>query len=550
METEKLVNHIKEFFKGDIDYKEETLAKYSHDTSLFEIKPQVIVYPKNSEDIKNLVEFVNKQKKNYPDLSITPRSAGTDMSGGAINNSIIMDFTRYINQVGEIKEEGTVVQPGMYYRDFEKKTLRKGLLFPSYPASKSICAMGGIVNNNSGGEKTLRYGKTIDYVKKIRMVLSDGNEYTFGRITKEKLEEKMKQEDFEGKVYKKMYKLIESNYDLIKGAKPDVTKNSTAYNIWDVWDREYFDMSKIFVGAQGTLGINTSTTMSLVPKNKHYGLLVIYVDDIKVLPNLIQDVLKHSPDSFEAFDDATLKLAIRFMPQFARVLGVAGTIAMGMQFAPNLIRFALRGLPKFTLLAEFEGKRHKDVHEKIDALKEALSIYKVRLEAVDSESKADKYFTIRRESFNLLRKNVKNKHTAPFIDDFIVQPDKLVEFFPRLTEILDRHEVHSTLAGHIGDGNFHIIPLMEIEKQEERDKIDVVQKEVNDLVLEYGGSLSAEHNDGMVRGHFIKQQYGNEMFEIFKEVKNILDPQNIFNPHKKTDSSAAFSRKHIRKSFS
>lgn len=549
METEKLVNHIKEFFKGDIDYKEETLAKYSHDTSLFEIKPQVIVYPKNSEDIKNLVEFVNKQKKNYPDLSITPRSAGTDMSGGAINNSIIMDFTRYINQVGEIKEEGTVVQPGMYYRDFEKKTLRKGLLFPSYPASKSICAMGGIVNNNSGGEKTLRYGKTIDYVKKIRMVLSDGNEYTFGRITKEKLEEKMKQEDFEGKVYKKMYKLIESNYDLIKGAKPDVTKNSTAYNIWDVWDREYFDMSKIFVGAQGTLGINTSTTMSLVPKNKHYGLLVIYVDDIKVLPNLIQDVLKHSPDSFEAFDDATLKLAIRFMPQFARVLGVAGTIAMGMQFAPNLIRFALRGLPKFTLLAEFEGKRHKDVHEKIDALKEALSIYKVRLEAVDSESKADKYFTIRRESFNLLRKNVKNKHTAPFIDDFIVQPDKLVEFFPRLTEILDRHEVLSTLAGHIGDGNFHIIPLMEIEKQEERDKIDVVQKEVNDLVLEYGGSLSAEHNDGMVRGHFIKQQYGKEMFEIFKEVKNIFDPQNIFNPHKKTDSSAAFSRKHIRKSF-
>lgn len=549
MDTEKLIAELREFFTGDISYDEESLKKYSHDTSLYEIKPQVIVFPKNSEDIKNLVNFVAKQKKQYPGLSITPRSAGTDMSGGAINNSIIMDFTRYFNQVGEIKEEGTVVQPGIFYRDFEKKTLRKGLFFPSYPASKQICALGGIVNNNSGGEKTLRYGKTIDYVKKIKMVLSDGNEYTFGRITKAKLEEKMKQDDFEGKIYKKMYKLIESNYDLIKDAKPKVTKNSTAYNIWDVWDREYFDMSKIFVGAQGTLGINTSTTLSLVPKNKHYGLLVIYVDDIKVLPNLIQDVLKHSPDSFEAFDDATLKLAIRFMPQFARVLGVAGTLGMGLQFSPNLLRFALKGIPKFTLLAEFEGKRHTDVHEKIDELKKALSIYKVRLEAVDSESKADKYFTIRRESFNLLRKNVKNKHTAPFIDDFIVQPDKLVEFFPRLTEILDRHEVLSTLAGHIGDGNFHIIPLMEIEKQEERDKIDVVQKEVNDLVLEYGGSLSAEHNDGMVRGHFIKQQYGKEMFEIFKEVKNIFDPQNIFNPHKKTDSSAAFSRKHIRKSF-
>jgi FAD/FMN-containing dehydrogenase len=118
-----------------------------------------------------------------------------------------------------------------------------------------------------------------------------------------------------------------------------------------------------------------------------------------------------------------------------------------------------------------------------------------------------------------------------------------------LTAILDKYEVNSTLAGHMGDGNFHIIPLMKIEEQSERDKIDIVQKEVNDLVLEFKGSVSAEHNDGMVRGHFIKQMYGKEMYEVFREVKNIFDPENIFNPHKKTDADPQFNHKHIRQKF-
>lgn len=549
MDTPKLVEAIKEFFSGDIEYDDKTLHKYSHDTSLYEIVPQVVVFPKTREDIKNLVSFVSDHKKEYPGLSITARSAGTDMSGGAINNSIIVDFTRYFKGVGDINEKGTKVEPGVYYRDFEKKTLRRGLLLPSFPASRQLCALGGMVNNNSGGERTLRYGKTIDYVKNIKMVLSDGNEYQFGRISKNELMEKMKQKDYEGEIYRKIYKLVEDNYDLIKSSKPAVSKNSTAYNIWDVWDREYFDLSKIFVGAQGTLGVNTQTTVTLVPRLKRYGLLVVYINDINVLPHLIQDALKHSPVSFEAFDDATLKLAIRFMPQFIRILGLSGTIRMGIQFLPDLIRFAAQGLPKLTLLVEFDGKSTKEIKEKVYALKKALEIYTVRLQPVESEAKAKQYFTIRRESFNLLRKNVKNKHTAPFIDDFIVRPEYLVEFFPKLNQILEKHEVDATLAGHIGDGNFHIIPLMEIEKQSERDKIDVVQKEVQDLVLEYKGSISAEHNDGMVRGPFIKQMYGQEMFEVFKEVKNIFDPQNIFNPHKKTDARLSFSQKHIRQKF-
>lgn len=549
MNTQELVDAISPLIKGDISTDEETLRFYSHDTSLFEMRPKLIVYPKGSDDVKHLVSFVTKQKKHNPSLSLTARSGGTDMSGGAINDSIILDFTRYCNGIGDIHEDGTIVEPGVFYRDFEKKTLKRKLLLPSYPASKNICALGGMINNNSGGEKTLSHGKTIDYVKNLSMVLSDGNEYVFQALTKDDLDGKMKQDDFEGEIYRKMYRLIEKNYDLIKNAKPDVSKNSTGYNIWDVWDCDRFDLTKLFVGAQGTLGINTKATVQLVPVKNHYGLLVIYLNDIRVLPHLISDIVKHQPESFEAFDDATLRLAIRFMPQFMKILGPMRTVEMGMQFLPNLLTFATNGIPKFTLLVEFDGKTEHEVHGKIRSLKEALSIYTIKTVSVSNEKEAENYFTIRRESFNLLRKNIKNKHTAPFIDDFIVKPENLVDFFPRLTEILNKHHIHTTLAGHMGDGNFHIIPLMDTRKKSEREKIPVVLQEVNDLVLEYKGSISAEHNDGMIRGHYLKKMYGQEMFDIFREVKHIFDPENIFNPHKKTDARLSYALAHLREWF-
>ena len=156
---------------------------------------------------------------------------------------------------------------------------------------------------------------------------------------------------------------------------------------------------------------------------------------------------------------------------------------------------------------------------------------------------------IRRESFNILRKKVKNKHTAPFIDDFIVPPDHLVEFFPKLVKILEEYEIEYTTFGHMGDGNFHIVPLMNLADQKDRDKIPVVAKLVNQLVIDFKGSISAEHNEGLIRGPFIKMMYGQKMYEIFKEVKNIFDPQNIFNPHKKTDATMEYSMAHIRQNF-
>ena len=171
------------------------------------------------------------------------------------------------------------------------------------------------------------------------------------------------------------------------------------------------------------------------------------------------------------------------------------------------------------------------------------------MEEDETEQKSRKFWLMRRESFNLLRSKVKDKHTAPFIDDLVVPPERLAEFLPQLRDIIKKYKLLATIAGHLGDGNFHVIPLMKIEDQTERDKLQPAQKEVNELVIKYGGSLSGEHNDGLVRGPWLAQMYSPSVLGYMKEIKTLYDPQNIFNPHKKTDATLEFSFSHVRQKF-
>jgi FAD/FMN-containing dehydrogenase len=216
----------------------------------------------------------------------------------------------------------------------------------------------------------------------------------------------------------------------------------------------------------------------------------------------------------------------------------------------------VRGYPKLILMVEFNGDSKEEVHAKIHTLHKQLGLknrqshYEISAyEEDDTERKSEKFWLMRRKSFQLLRSKVKDKHTAPFIDDFIVPPSVLPEFLPKLQKIIRKYKLFATIAGHMGDGNFHVIPLMKIEEEKERAKLLPAMKEVNTLVLKYGGSLSGEHNDGLVRGPWLKDQFGQDMLTIFKQSKEIMDPQNIFNPHKKADADWEYSFSHIREHF-
>ena len=318
------INMLKQMLSGDIDMSDETLALYSHDASLFEIRPRMIVFPKNAKDIKTLVNWVNEHKAEDPSLSITARCAGTCMSGGAIGSSIIVDFTRYMNEIIEIKDDYAVVMPGCMYRDFDKATKAIGKYMPAYTASREINAVGGMVGNNSGGEKSIKYGKTENYINSLKVILSDGNEYEIKALNKDELEAKITNKvqevskNFEIELYRNIHKLIMDNYEKIMSAKPDVSKNSAGYYLWNVYNREtgIFDLCRLIVGSQGTLGIVIEIKFKIIPFEKYSNILAVFIPSIDHVSKLVNEILPWKPDSLETYDDKSMILAVRFFFDF------------------------------------------------------------------------------------------------------------------------------------------------------------------------------------------------------------------------------------------
>lgn len=543
-----LIEELKSIIKGDVATDEDTLTKHSHDASLFEVKPQVVVYPKDAADVEALVKFVAKHKKDHPHLSLTGRSAGTDMGGGSINESIIVDFMKYFTHIGGIKNNIATVEPGVYYRDFEAETLKQDLIFASYPASRELCAIGGIVNNNSGGEKSLMYGKTENFIKRTKVVLADGNAYELKPLNRQKLRSKLAKTDFEGKVYKGIYNLIKKNYDLLQKAKPNVHKNSAGYFLWNVWDKDkdIFDLNKLWTGAQGTLGMMLEADLELVQVHKHREMEIIFLHDLTHLGEIIDAVLPLKPESFESYDDNTLKLALRFFPEFAKKLGPVGLVQSGLAFAPAFMEMFVGKLPKLILQIDFTGNDPEELKQKIAILREKLKpLHPETKIAIEDQEK--RYWLVRRESFNLLRNKIRNKHTAPFIDDFVINPHDIGEVLPQITDVVKKHpEFIFTVAGHIGEGNFHIIPLVDITNPNVLKAIPVISDEVYKIISKYHGSITGEHNDGLIRTPYLEGMYGKEIIKLFEQTKHIFDPEGIFNPRKKVHGDLNYALNHIR----
>lgn len=545
-----LADDLRKVVRGEVETGAEVLLKFSRDASLFSVTPEVVVAPLDADDVASVVRFVSRKKQTPKvHMSVTARAAGTDMSGGPLNDSVVLDMTRHLGHFVEQKASSAVAQPGMYFRDFDKETKKRGLELPSYTASRELCTIGGMVANNSGGEKNLKYGKTARYVKELDVVLSDGQIHTLREYKGDALTHKLAEESFEGELYRKVAALVSTpEYaKIIAEHRPQVEKNSSGYALWDIGDgKTSLNLARLMVGAQGTLGIITKVTVDLVKPKPYAAMTVMFLDSLAELGEVVPQVLLHKPDSFESYDDHTFKLAVKYFPEFAAQMK-AGIIKLGISFLPEVWMLLSGGIPKLVLMAEFRADSQEAACLQAKNLADEIKAKnaKIGVRVAMNEAAARKYWVIRRESFNLLRKKIRGLRTAPFIDDFVVPPLKLPEFLPKLEEVMSHYNLTYTIAGHVGDGNFHIIPLVDPLKADTAKIIDELSHKVYDLVIAHHGSISGEHNDGFIRTPYVEKMFGPAMNALFYEVKRIFDPQNIFNPGKKVGTNFSTALAHL-----
>ncbi len=530
----------------DVATDEVTLNQASVDASVFRVQPQAVVYPTNAAQVGQLVQFA--QQHAAEGVSLTPRSAGTDMSGGPLTSSIVVDMTRHFNHILAVGSATAVAQPGVYYRDFEATTLKQGWLMPAYPASREICTIGGMVATNAGGEKSLQYGQVDRYVTSLKAVLADGKEYVIEPLEGDDVTAKMKQQDFEGELYYQIATLIEQHQAALEQSKPKVSKNSSGYNIWDVWDGHRFDLTKLLVGSQGTLGIITEITFRLIKPKPFRKLLVMYLADLHDLARLVTAVMRYQPEAFESYDNHTIDVGLRYFPSLLKKIPMRSLLGLLVNIAPQLLKIMVGKKPALVLMAEFSGDNIEEVLSRTQAAQAAIKSWQGASKIIHSPAEVAMYWAVRRGSFNLLRLHAGKRHTAPFIDDICVRPEKLPAFLPELNALMAKYDILFTIAGHVGDGNFHIIPLMDLSDPASLTVIENLGSEVFDLVLKYGGSLSGEHNDGLIRSHYLQRQFGEETYRVFEGIKNIFDPKHIFNPGKKIGVSWEQAKHYLKHS--
>lgn len=527
-----ILSNFRQKLDGEAVVDTHTRDFFSTDGGIFKVEPKLVIYPRTENDVVETVKFSSYMSKSGRPLPITARGKGTDQSGSSLSEGISLVFPAHMKKITRLTAQTVSVQPGLIYSNLETVLKSHGRYLPPYPASVELCSIGGAIANNAAGEKTLKYGATRNYVNGLRVVIHNGDVIETRRLTKKELKQKKKQDNLEGQLYNKLDVLIETNKELIYKQKPGVSKNSAGYALWDIKRPDgSFDMSQLFVGAQGTLGIITEAQLRHVPFNPHTTLLVGYFESVTKMQQAVVKLAKLAPSALELVDDNVINFVLENSPEV-----IKGLLPEKM--------------PKVVLLVEFDDEKSKLQQKKAVSAKAILAEYAFEQKLSTNSTEQDKLWRIRRQAAAVIWMNQGPKKALPIIEDAVVPLDKFEEFIGQAYHILDKYKVNIAVWGHAGNGHLHIQPFMDLSNIKDRHKIFTLCDEFYKMVLSLGGSISGEHNDGIMRGPYLRQMYGTELFGLFREVKRMFDPDNIFNPRSKTGASKEYGVVHLRKEYS
>ncbi|NNM02501.1 MAG: FAD-binding oxidoreductase [Nitrosopumilus sp.] len=464
-----IVKSLESSISGEVYSQKELRDFYSVDSSSYQIIPKVIVVPKDEKDIIRTIQIARDFNS-----SVTVRGAGTGLVGSALNNGIILDLKKF-NSL-KITKNSVIVGPGVFKGHLDKKLEEYNKFFPPNPSIGSFCSVGGMIGNNSSGSRSLKYGSVIDNVAEITFIDGNGNKITLPKNIK---------------VSKKILELSKK-IDVKKF--PNVTKNSSGFRIDKI--KSIGDSHKIIVGSEGTLGIVLSIKLKIRDNPKKRVLFIIeYKSIIDASMNCIK-INKTNPSAIEFVDKTTLK-------------------QINYKFSPKT---------KCLLFVEYDENIKSNE-------KKLLSIVTGKIvKNLKKDFEINAWWRYRDSSLHYSLKSIKKEERIPhIIEDAAVPLEKLSEIFRILKKLNKKYKTKSIAYGHAGNGNIHV---RLISKNKETAIIKKIAQEYFDEIIQLGGTITAEHGDGLARSEFVKKQYGNENYNIFKEIKLYFDPKRILNPGK------------------
>ncbi len=494
---------------------------YAQDASMYQELPEGVAFPENKSDISELV-----QKANSEGFTITPRSAGTSLAGQATGNGVVMDVSRYMTGITEINasEKWVQLQPGVIRDSLNRKTAKFNLLFGPDTATTNRCMIGGMIGNNSAGSYSIKYGSTREHTLEIEAVLSDGSEVVFKALNEQELEKKRSLQTLEGHIYRSMISLLERNKKLILENYPhaEIIRRNTGYALDKLCEmhpvtpggRE-FNLCELLCGSEGTLALTTAAKLNIVDKPKYQQLLIPQFKSLDEAMLTAVEAVKYSPSAVELVDDVILN-------------ATKGNIEQSKN------RFFLEGEPKCILIIQFEGNELSDLQQRSDALKQSL--VEKRLGFTHSElsdpGRMAQVWELRKAGLGLLMGLGKESRTPAFCEDTAVRVQDLPDYVKDFQKILDKHDTSCVFYAHASVGELHLRPMIDTTTDQGIQKMRTMADEIAGLVRTYKGSLSGEHGDGRARAPYIGKVLGEELLPVLQQVKEIWDPNYIFNPGK------------------
>lgn len=518
----KVAHYLQEHLLGQVLTSSDALKYFSTDGSIFTVKPSVVVYPKNENDVRKVARFTWQLAERGRVIPITARGKGSDQAGAALGTGIMLAFPAHMNKIVEFdgRSGNVIIEPGLVYGRLQQTLHAYGRFLPPYPSSIDFSTLGGAIANNAAGEKTVKYGATRDYVKNLRVVLANGEVIETRRLSKRELSKKMGLSTFEGEIYRNLDKLIEENKDLINRINVDVTKNSAGYDIVDVKQKNTFDLTPLIVGSQGTLGIVTEATLKTEPYNPHTTLIAAFFDDIEVAKNVVLELRKlpEIPSALEMVDENLLNFIDEHNPN-------------------QLKGIVTKPFHKMIVLIEFDQHKERSRKKLSKRALKILNKFGVEYQLETEEEAKARLWKIRHSAAAVISHTDGKKKALPIVEDGIVPMNRFTEYIHGVYEIFDKYKLKIALWGHAGNANIHMQPFLDLGQIGDRQKVFKIIDEYYKLVISLGGSTSGEHSDGRLRAPYLRDMYGDDVYALFQKIKLIFDPYGTLNPGVKMNVS-------------